>query len=428
MAATFFADYLKVAVGSHHTIAERLRKLLASALKRNTARHDFLAAMEAQLLLREEIKGGAPERRTKRRRATGSPQPSSKSRRAECPEQVVVVEDEPESPPTQTKLDEDTPLFLLPEAGPSQSGPAPTPHDPFLDEEPVATPPPTLPQNTVSRTMDVLYKQYTVVAAQAKRRRIGYFAAATMLAVASDGKQRRLSIDGIGSRVFRHRFGKRNPRDVMDAMEKMGLFISVWTGNRNRGSLSERPPADGPPGWTVRSASGRCGSLPQEIEGRIFRFGASFDEQHSPESDCGFYGVTLDVGKAVVGVYLPKDLDIYPPSKVKEVRKRERTNSADCRVRKAERLIRRQPPTTEEEHKEILATEPSQLLNSQGSPTEVAVTCPRTWRIFHSRPPHISALAWSAITPAMRAHHIRCLQKLQMMPAALLNQSIASTN
>jgi len=256
---------------------------------------------------------------------------------------------------------------------------------------------------------------------------IGYFVAATMLAVASDGVQRRLSIDGIGARVYQHRFGKRNPRDVMDAMEKMKLFIGVWTGSRNRGSLSERPPSDGPPGWAVRSASGRCGSLPEEIDGRVFRLGATFNEQSSHESICGFYGVTSDVSKAVVGIYLPKGLEVYPSPKAREGTKRERSATDEVRNSKERRAKRHPQPTTEDEHREILATEPTRLLNSQGSPTEVVVTCPRMWRIFHERPPHISAISWAAITPVMRAHHIRCLQKLQMMPAALLNQSIAST-
>jgi len=225
--------------------------------------------MEKQLLLREKIVGGASERRTKRKRASGSPQLCSKFRKAECPDQVAVVEDEPGGSPPQATLDEDTPLFLPPEVCLSQGTPGPTPHDPFLVEKPVATPPPTLPHNTVSHILGGLRKQHTALAQQAGRRKIGYFMAATMLAVASDGAQRSLTINGIGARVYLHRFGKRNPRDVMDAMGKMKLFICVWSGNRNRGSLSERPPADKPPGWTVRSASGGCCSLPHGMAASV---------------------------------------------------------------------------------------------------------------------------------------------------------------
>jgi len=135
--------------------------------------------------------------------------------RAECPEQVVVVEDEPESPPTPTTLDEDTPH-------PSSFFPKLDPHGAsfcqhrttlFLDVEPVAILLLTLPQNTVNRIVNVLCQQYTSLAAQAKQRKRGYFVAVVILAVASDGIQRSISIHGIGARVFRHRFGKKKPTE-----------------------------------------------------------------------------------------------------------------------------------------------------------------------------------------------------------------------
>lgn len=46
---------------------------------------------------------------------------------------------------------------------------------------------------------------------------------------------------------------------------------------------------------------------------------------------------------------------------------------------------------------------------------------------YSLRPPHVSAIAWASVTPAIRQQHIRCLRKLQMTPAELLRQSIVST-
>lgn len=74
----------------------------------------------------------------------------------------------------------------------------------------------------------------------------------------------------------------------------------------------------------------------------------------------------------------------------------------------------------------MLRDEPTAHLNPSGSPERGPENCPRTWHIFGHQPPHVSTVSWNSVTPAVRQHHIRCLNKLKAMPHELLRLNIAS--
>ncbi|ORC90013.1 TATE DNA Transposon [Trypanosoma theileri] len=62
-------------------------------------------------------------------------------------------------------------------------------------------------------------------------------------------------------------------------------------------------------------------------------------------------------------------------------------------------------------------------LNGRGKrPTGYA--CPRHWMIYPDKPPHVSQLAWAAVTQAQREGHIRWLRELRQMPEDLLTLSL----
>lgn len=65
-------------------------------------------------------------------------------------------------------------------------------------------------------------------------------------------------------------------------------------------------------------------------------------------------------------------------------------------------------------------------LNEQGRSEGGPATCPRQWFIHPSRPPHVSQLAWEALTPQVRDRHRRWLHDLRAMPAELLDRNLAS--
>lgn len=48
------------------------------------------------------------------------------------------------------------------------------------------------------------------------------------------------------------------------------------------------------------------------------------------------------------------------------------------------------------------------------------------WYIYPSKPPHISHIAWKAVTEETRILHRRWLQELRAMPADLLVRPLAA--
>lgn len=409
MAANFFADYLKVGVADHRTIAPRLRKLLFNALKRNTGRTEFLEKMEQELLRGPQLEGGAPK--------------PSKHRNKNHSRDAIEVNSN-DSTPIEHEEPRSFPLF---EADDIAAFEAPTgePLDPFMMDtsEDINAQPSTVTNtsatiDSVTTHLRRVQNDFNKALAAARRRKIGYCLAAVALANASDGETRSMTIENVGGRVYSYKFGKWTPRDINDPLSRIGKRIHVWTPEGVSKTLGEEETA----GWIVRTASGRKGTLPRVIKGRTFRIGASFEGWVSAkEADIGTYDLTTDVSQAIVGVYLPEGMQEYPPQ-------RGRSNTPNPPSRRASApTTNENEKTVEEQHQEVLETEPQQLLNSEGSPDEAPVTCPRTWHIFSQRPPHVSAIAWAGVTPAIRQHHIRCLRKLQMMPAELLKQSIVST-
>ncbi|RNF02939.1 uncharacterized protein Tco025E_08323 [Trypanosoma conorhini] len=86
--------------------------------------------------------------------------------------------------------------------------------------------------------------------------------------------------------------------------------------------------------------------------------------------------------------------------------------------------------SSEEGHSEMdeaLRAAVEQSLNDGGRcENGVDDTCPRHWYLYRGRPPHVSQMAWSALTPAARTLHLRWLQDLRAMPARLLGMNLAS--
>ncbi|KPA78423.1 TATE DNA Transposon [Leptomonas pyrrhocoris] len=66
-------------------------------------------------------------------------------------------------------------------------------------------------------------------------------------------------------------------------------------------------------------------------------------------------------------------------------------------------------------------------LNMQGRPltgTEEAEACPRNWFLFSTKPPHVSQLAWNAVRPDTREHHLRWLARIKAMSSERLRMSL----
>ncbi|KPA85309.1 TATE DNA Transposon [Leptomonas pyrrhocoris] len=62
------------------------------------------------------------------------------------------------------------------------------------------------------------------------------------------------------------------------------------------------------------------------------------------------------------------------------------------------------------------------ILNDRGGLLPGGPACPRTWYIHPGKPPHISQMAWSAVSEGTRAVHRRWLYELRALPADLLSR------
>jgi integrase len=86
------------------------------------------------------------------------------------------------------------------------------------------------------------------------------------------------------------------------------------------------------------------------------------------------------------------------------------------------------PPTRPADsgtHAEVLADPPVAPLhpNEKGRPDEGSV-CPRLWYIYPDKPPHVSLLAWNAVSESTRNQQRRWIRDLRSMPADLLSRSL----
>ncbi|ORC91165.1 TATE DNA Transposon [Trypanosoma theileri] len=75
------------------------------------------------------------------------------------------------------------------------------------------------------------------------------------------------------------------------------------------------------------------------------------------------------------------------------------------------------------EEVDALQTPHSLRLNGNGK-RPMGYACPRHWVIYPDKPPHISQLAWAAVTPAQRKGHIHWLRELRQMPEDLITASL----
>lgn len=78
----------------------------------------------------------------------------------------------------------------------------------------------------------------------------------------------------------------------------------------------------------------------------------------------------------------------------------------------------RHPPTDELLAEDVMAKNGPGDLSEGGS-------SPRLWYLYPAKPPHVSAIAWAAITPDVRRAHLRWLRELRSMPADLLHRPLA---
>lgn len=263
---------------------------------------------------------------------------------------------------------------------------------------------------------------------------IGHWFAAVALANAGDGMKRSMSLNSVGMRVYRHKeSGGTPPTDVPGALGALGVMVGAWGKHSKESDFA----ADGPGGDILYLRVEKGSTLPSTIGHRTFRLGSGPVVLNDKSAMVRSHGVTTNRIASSVGLYIPQDLLEYPtPTKKPKTGNRAVTQNsnhmptatvaADAPLR-SEQGEQGETALIKDEFSKVLAVAPGTPLNRHGSPERgQPVTCPRTWHVYSQRPPHVSGIAWGAVTEAVRLHHIRCLMKLKAMPYRLLNTNIAS--
>jgi len=321
-------------------------------------------------------------------------------------------------------------------------------YDPLMSDEGSETSVEIVPQPKRSRTENVVRKSVVdknvaqvksfleTQLPQANKRDIGYYMVATALANVGSGGKRSLTVNSIGTQVYRKGLGKVKGPSIGQVMQLLGCHTQEWNGL----SSGIRFPTGVDD--AIYITSGRGSRLPESIGEWAYRLGATTMEGVTTR-----YALVSSPGDASVGVYLPRKKTTYvhihdrsdSTHSVDETQPLARPSSTEVVLpkekivgtatnRRAEIGAKRRPQKErmQESLCEVLASAPKKYLNARDSPEWRLATCPRLWNLHRWRPPHVSKLAWEGIAPHMRLTHIRCLQKLMSMPQSYMSWGIAS--
>lgn len=309
------------------------------------------------------------------------------------------------------------------------------------------------------------------VEASIAKRQLCYFLVGTALVNVGDGAGRSLGFNPLCSQVHRKGFRGSTQYDVGEVLDAYKVKLDLLCTTKGAACLEPREGRSSQDAIYVLSPQ-RC-VLPNDIDGWSFRLGAFFSGDvgaHGARS--GHYTLTTESSKAVVGVYLPRDMTRYPAKReVVQERTRQATrtfaqmkpaspptavvkdpflDSAESsvgpdveEVQIVEELIEEikvgdgdslavnrtlqsdaGADHAEEEKRSAMMEPTTTYLNRTGRLNGGVVTCPRSWYIYQDKPPHVSQLAWAAITPQMRGLHRKWLREIRAMPADLLNRNL----
>eukprot|EP00796_Vickermania_ingenoplastis_P000490 gene490-biopygen410 len=249
---------------------------------------------------------------------------------------------------------------------------------------------------------------------RAHARGIAHHLASTALLNIGDGKKRSLNLNSIGMRSYslKRRMGSEAPSNVAQAMEEQHATIHRW-GVRIDPQLMERGAV------YVAAEEGR--TLPESIGRLRFVAGTHPVVVTLKAKMLHSFCVTTNSAIATVGVYLPGGVNyVYPEQRTQEDGVRHARQS-DNSEESTQRLSQSRPTAAQprqstgggvkikDELNEILGVVPKRHLNPlnrPGSPEWGRNDCPRGWGLEPQRPPHVSGVAWAALTEATRQKHL----------------------
>lgn len=401
MTACFFMDYLKVRPADHKTLPSRMRAFLHSNKQKPVGESKFLEGMARVLTGNSDspplLGGSHPER-------------------------------------SEEEQDVTDPLLSDTESTPSVE---------LLPDRPVP--------KDVSRKIDEVKQVLFEELPKAQKRGISFYTIASALANIGDGRNRSLTVNSIGTQVYRKNKKRSNLATIADALQAIGCRVDGWSGPQTRLSL----PIGANRVLYLESKHGA--RLPPSIDGWKFTMGA-FSVTRDGKQMCF---LTERFDKAACGVYLSDDKITYVSLHKQQGHQQQRSNSNDDQTQTSntpqgfhdafdltneEGLFPTPPQVTPPEsnnaeaprrsrqnHKErmqdglthVLSSPVTKYLNTRDSPEWRLATCPRRWNLHRWRPPHVSKLAWDGVSRPMRLHHIRCLQKLMTMPEQCMSWGIA---
>lgn len=297
---------------------------------------------------------------------------------------------------------------------------------------------PTLP-DTILKHVSRVVGEAAKAEKECARKNICYFLAAIALASVIDGTNRSLTPNSVGMQVHRKGFLANTQYDLGEALAASGFHLDLLMSEGRDFRLLPRIGRGRHEGICVQT---HARGMPVTIEDWVFAIGAKHEGDggtHGARS--GHYTVSTNPGECTYGVYLPAEMQKYgPPRKRRSLygtkclrQKAPATADAAPDVSEPRSPLSEEPCKTSRGHDQDAGREVSYDILLEGASRlndrdgRVGGTSrPRTWVIYGTRPPHVSAQAWAAITPAVRAAHIHWLRELRSMPADLLDRGLAS--
>ncbi|KAG5480617.1 hypothetical protein LSCM1_06321 [Leishmania martiniquensis] len=299
-------------------------------------------------------------------------------------------------------------------------------------------------------SVEELIEAHNAAATAAARRKLCYMLTASALANFADGAHRSFAVEAMCRRARAYGFDAGKPADVADALVRMGFSVHPYgkpTRNGKARLLDESALSDTSKHFLIVQGVAHAG-LPRCLRGDwVFQLGARFTGTASAREGAyeGHYAVTAKPREATVGVYT-----VAPPRAAEAAEQAEdsRTLAAPTVGRQAaeagaprgthakdpfladagraeEDGLSTTPPDTapgellHEQHAALYGETALPLKNGDGGRAG-GRACPRGWYIYPDRPPHVSA-----VSPEVRAGHIRWLRELRSMPSDLLDCDLA---
>lgn len=281
-------------------------------------------------------------------------------------------------------------------------------------------------------TIDELVEAHNAAAPAAARRQLCYMLVATVLANLSDGATRSLAIEALYMRGRRLGFATGEPADAAEALMRMGFNVHPY-GRARPGEqaqlMDESVRDDKSQQYLLIQGNAQTG-LPRQLgKGWNFRLGVQFCGKASLARGAytGHYTLTKNPRHATIAVYMqgPTERDAHEDEDDGGSLQPESPHPSgvpDADVAESEDVG--PGDVLHEQYQALHGTTTFSTKNGEGR-REGGRACPRGWYIFPERPPHVSPVAWAAVTPEVRAAHVRWLRELRSMPSDLLELDLA---